>query len=192
VKIPHSAATVIPTLRWKSPITDHFSVIPSRIFPIILGPQNSAWAEFFYFMTRKEKIKKLILIVSLLAVCFVLISVYKTSNTNNTNRQDLLNKQVLPVKIQTATLFVNNTKYEDQIQTQMSVYDFMTQLQNEGKINFKDKTYAGMGKFIEEINGIKGSNDKYWIYYVNNKRAEVGVSNYQINPGDVVSWKLEK
>jgi hypothetical protein len=74
----------------------------------------------------------------------------------------------------------------------MSVYDFMTQLRNEGKINFKDKTYAGMGKFIEEINGIKGSNDKYWIYYVNNKRAEVGVSNYQLNPGDVVSWKLEK
>jgi len=72
-----------------------------------------------------------------------------------------------------------------------NVYDFMTKLQEEGKINFKDKTYSGMGKFIEEINGIKNG-DKYWIYYVNNKKANIGVSNYKIKPGDVVSWKYEE
>jgi len=64
-------------------------------------------------------------------------------------------------------------------------------LRNEGKIDFKEKTYVGMGKFIEEINGVKGNGNKYWIYYVNNKKAEVGVSNYKLKSGDVVSWKLE-
>ena len=145
---------------------------------------NSAQAEFFYFML-KTKTQKLILIGILLVICLALISIYKTPNTN---RQDLLNKQVLPVE--NTILEINNIKYETEISDQISVYDFMTQLQNEGKINFKDKTYPGMGKFIEEINGVKNGN-KYWIYYVNNKKAEIGVSNYKIKSGDVVSWKLE-
>ena len=68
----------------------------------------------------------------------------------------------------------------------------MSQLRNEGKINFTEKNYAGMGKFIETINGVKGNGGQNWIYYVNGKEAQVGVSNYKINPGDVVSWKYEK
>ena len=67
----------------------------------------------------------------------------------------------------------------------------MQKLQAEGKINFKDKNYSGMGKFVEEINGLKSSQNKYWIYYINGKEANVGISNYKINPGDVVSWKLK-
>ena len=68
----------------------------------------------------------------------------------------------------------------------------MTELQKEGKINFKEKKYPGMGKLMEEINGVKNSGDKNWIYYVNNKKANIGVSNYKINKGDTVSWKYEK
>jgi hypothetical protein len=49
-----------------------------------------------------------------------------------------------------------------------------------------------MGKFIESINGVVGNENDSWIYYVNGVEAKVGVSNYKINPGDVVSWKYEK
>ena len=82
--------------------------------------------------------------------------------------------------------------FEDNISGEISVYDFMNKLQSEGKINFKDKTYSGMGKFIEEIDGLKNNGDKNWIYYVNGKKATIGVSNYKLNPGDIVSWKYEK
>jgi len=84
----------------------------------------------------------------------------------------------------------DSLSYEYQEKASTSVYDFMTKLQTEGKIIFKEKNYPGMGKFIEEINGQK--NDvKNWIYYVNDKKANIGISNYQLNPGDVVSWKYE-
>ena len=73
-----------------------------------------------------------------------------------------------------------------------TVYDFMDELRSEEKINFTEKNYAGMGKFIETINGVKGNGDQNWIYYVNGQKAQVGVSNYKIKPGDVVSWKYEK
>ena len=77
-------------------------------------------------------------------------------------------------------------------ESKQNVYDFMEKLKNEGKINFKEKTYTGMGKFIEELNGIKNNGDKNWIYYVNGKKASIGVSNYKINIGDIVSWKYEE
>jgi hypothetical protein len=82
--------------------------------------------------------------------------------------------------------------YQDSIPNPVTVYDFMEQLQNEGKINFTEKNYAGMGKLIDGINGIKNNNSQSWIYYVNGKEAQVGVSNYKIKSGDVVSWKYEK
>ncbi len=91
-----------------------------------------------------------------------------------------------------AFLEIDGKKMETTITEKESIYYFMVKLQEEGKINFKEKTYSGMGKLIEEINGLKNSGEKNWIYYVNSKKANVGVSNYKIIPGDVVSWKYEK
>ena len=146
----------------------------------------------------KSKIKKLIPIIFLLIVCSVLIYVYQKENKQNKLNNET-SKEPPPVSSPLlrgrtgrgiASLEINNEIYETEITKEMSVYDFMTQLKNENKITFKDKNYSGMGKFIEEINGIKNGG-KNWIYYVNNKKAEIGVSNYKIINGDIVSWKYE-
>jgi hypothetical protein len=89
-------------------------------------------------------------------------------------------------------LEINGARYESEIIEKTSVYDFMDKLQKEGKINFIEKYYVGMGELIDSINGIKNNGNQNWIYYVNGKQAEVGVSNYKINKGDIVSWKYEK
>lgn len=135
----------------------------------------------------KTKTQKLILIIFLLIICILLLCIYKTPQPTS-NRQNT--QQVLPVK-GIIVLEINEEKYTTDISEEISIYDFMDKLRTEGKINFKEKTYSGMGKFIEEINGVKNG-DKYWIYYVNNKKANIGVSNYKINNGDIVSWKYEK
>lgn len=88
-------------------------------------------------------------------------------------------------------LEINNKKIATKIAEGKNVYDFMQKLQKEGKINFRDSTYIGMGKLIEEINGVKNNGNKNWIYYVNGKKAEIGISNYKLKTGDVVSWKYE-
>ena len=90
------------------------------------------------------------------------------------------------------TLQINGVSYKDEITKPTNVYDFMSQLRSEGKINFTEVNYTGMGKFINEINGVKNSNSQSWIYYVDGIEAQIGISNYKINPGDVVSWKYEK
>ena len=48
-----------------------------------------------------------------------------------------------------------------------------------------------MGSFVTGINNNKGSPGKYWIYYVNDKKASVGVSNYILKEGDIINWKQE-
>lgn len=73
-----------------------------------------------------------------------------------------------------------------------SVYELMKEMRAKGEITFTEKNYAGLGKFIDSINGLEGNGTQTWIYYVNGKKAAVGVSNYQLKPGDVVSWKYEK
>lgn len=93
-------------------------------------------------------------------------------------------------KLSKIILEINDKKYESTLPENSNIYEHMDHLQKEGKITFKYKNYPGMGKFIEEINNIKNG-EKSWIYYVNNKKATIGISNYKIKNGDVVSWKLE-
>jgi len=148
-------------------------------------------------MSKKEKIKISIAfgISLVLFGVFFLTSKITTPKevsslpiVNSTNTVHKTNSKT--TKIAETILEVNGIKYESKITGVISVYQFMKKLQKEGKINFKDITYSGMGKFIEEINGVRNGN-KSWIYYVNEKKANIGISNYKIKTGDVVSWKYE-
>jgi hypothetical protein len=140
-------------------------------------------------MLKKEKVKILIVIgvfVALLGVFLLTSNIIPRDTSIISTSKEENNKTVKTI------LEINQVKYESEITEPISVYEFMEKLQNERKITFKDKTYTGMGKLIEEINGLKSEGDKYWIYYVNNKEAQIGISDYKINPGDTVSWKYEK
>ena len=142
-------------------------VFPSRIILLFLRAPGFCFGRIFFM----SKNKKIILIV-LIALVFGGIFFFNFRATSKTAD---------------ATYTYTNT-----FPGSLTVYDFMENLRGEGKINFTEKNYAGIGKFIEEINGVKGNSDHSWIYYVNGRQAQVGVSNYKLKPGDVVSWKYEK
>lgn len=136
-------------------------------------------------MNKKEKIITAILISFLLFGTFFNLKINSRESASPPHSEN----KSFSIK---AVLEINNTRYEDEITEETTVYDFMKKLRSKGKINFKEKNYSGMGKFILEINSIAGDGRKSWIYYVNGKEAETGVSNYKLRSGDVVSWKLEK
>jgi hypothetical protein len=93
---------------------------------------------------------------------------------------------------ETIALLINGAKYSGEIIPGESVYDLMQRMMGAGKINFTTKRYVGMGMLIDSIDGSRSNGEMTWIYEVNGKEAEVGVSNYKLYPGDVVSWKYEK
>lgn len=97
-----------------------------------------------------------------------------------------------PLNKQYATLEIEEESYQGEIENGTNVYDFMAKIKGEGKIDFKEKNYTGLGKFIYEINGVPNAGTKNWIFYVNGKKSGLGVSSYKLKPGDVVSWKFEE
>ncbi|MFA5773578.1 MAG: DUF4430 domain-containing protein [Candidatus Paceibacterota bacterium] len=104
--------------------------------------------------------------------------------------------KALSVKNVEVSLNVLDKKYEVEIREDSSVFEVMQKIQEESMGNnlfsFKYREHPGLGIFINEINGKKGGEGGYWIYYVNGEEANIGVSNYKINNGDIISWKYEK
>lgn len=49
-----------------------------------------------------------------------------------------------------------------------------------------DTTYGG--KFVNSIDGVSGSDNSDWFYYVNGIEAEVGAAEYELSPGDRAWW----
>lgn len=125
--------------------------------------------------------------------CLGLVFTYKNIRGQNINSVWVIPPPDLPLhKGEEKLESLNNLSFKDDIPAETNVYDFMSKLQSEGKINFTEKNYIGMGEFIESINGVKNNQNQSWIYYVNGVEASVGVSNYKIKIGDTVSWKYEK
>jgi len=111
------------------------------------------------------------------------------TNTNSSTTNTSTQKQTIPV-----TFIISNQTYKTNILPNTNVYQAMQQLQTENKITFSGKNYAGMGFFVDTINKIENINktNQYWIYYINGKSANVGISNYIINSKDIIEWKYEK
>ena len=91
------------------------------------------------------------------------------------------------------SLIIIGARYEVKGFSGSSVYDLMNKLKQEKKIDFQGRDYAGLGFFVEAINGVKNNPaDENWIYYVNGRPAPVGASNYKVKVNDVIEWRYEK
>lgn len=83
-------------------------------------------------------------------------------------------------------------KYEiEENQKLKTVWDLMQNIRSQD-LNFKSKSFQGLGQMITEINDMpNGQEGKYWFFYINNQKSPVGVSSYRLKAGDVVEWKFE-
>lgn len=93
-----------------------------------------------------------------------------------------------------ANLIINEETYALSLPEQSSVYDLMEKAREVHGILFGGREYTGIGFFVDEINGVKnneGGNSKYWIYSINGQKAQVGISQYILQDGDIISWNYE-
>ena len=149
----------------------------------------------------KIKSKIIITILSLAVLgCIFYIFQYKAEINNKINISDenILKEIVSPQKQEekikdkeVATLIVRDKIYSGGINIGDTVYDLMKKLQEqkENNFSFKYKEYPRLGIFVEEINGKRNEIGKYWIYSINNKEAQVGISNYKLKKEDIVKWE---
>jgi hypothetical protein len=164
-----------------------------------------------------SKNQKYIIIISLFFSTIILVGFFVDFNQNknyveNKSIEQQNFKEIVSIKNETTkqekekidnpiqnekelnvSLIVLDKTYNISINEGNTVYDVMKNLQNskENNFSFEGKEYPSLGVFVEKINGVKGESGKYWIYYVNDKQAQVGVSNYVLKEGDIISWRQE-
>lgn len=57
------------------------------------------------------------------------------------------------------------------------------------KIEIKEYSF---GKLVESIEGTKnGTNNKYWIFYINGEESKVGAGDYKLKQNDKIEWKFK-
>ena len=90
-------------------------------------------------------------------------------------------------------LEAGEARYEAEIPEGKTVYEFMEILRNAQGLRFNGKPFSGLGFFVEEINGVRNNPQarKYWVYYVNGKKANIGISQYIVQSHDIIEWKYE-
>ena len=76
-----------------------------------------------------------------------------------------------------------------------SVFDALESVASTGDITLRAKDFGGdLGLFLETINSVPAepSVDSWWQYWVNGEYGNIGASNYETSPGDVIEWKFTK
>jgi hypothetical protein len=143
------------------------------------------------------------LFLGIMIVVAVISGVVTLTYLQSTNRY-LADANALGAKVagvstarQSVTMVINDgqqTKtYRQAVNESMNLtgYDLLRRAVTAAEWNLKSST-GSMGTFVEEINGAKnGTDGKYWIYYVNNQMGTVGISQYQIQAGDLLQMNFE-
>ena len=95
-----------------------------------------------------------------------------------------------------AQMVVGDRTYQLRFTTGEKLIDTMKKLQamSDQPFSMTTKEYAGMGKFVEDINGIKNNTTagEYWGYYIDGISAQIGASSYILKEGDNIEWKYAK
>lgn len=137
------------------------------------------------------KNNKVIVLIGLILVAFIVVGLMiNYRQIPRPNEQTVVQQN--PV---TATFKVNEEEYTVKTATNASVLNLMQNLSASSikPFSFSGQEYAGLGFFVDEINGVKNdaSANKYWLYYINGESATVGISEYIVKPNDIIQWKYE-
>lgn len=55
-----------------------------------------------------------------------------------------------------------------------------------------DITWMSFGGLVNSINGVFGDSSDFWLWFLNDEPALVGIDSYILNPGDKILWALGK
>ncbi len=57
------------------------------------------------------------------------------------------------------------------------------------EFTFSGREMPGVGFFVEEINGVENGGGLYWVYYLNDVSATVGISSQYLSGGETIRWE---
>lgn len=70
-----------------------------------------------------------------------------------------------------------------------AAFDILLKAPTNQCYNIEYETNPIYGKYVTSICGVKNNKTSSWVFYINNKKASVGVSFYRIKPNDVIEFR---
>jgi len=146
-------------------------------------------------MKQEKNPLKVMAVVVFVALIMVTGTIAYT-NFKNTQKEQVQGQS--DVKMQDVTVKVTNNEEPTQSYTvkyipNQSALDLLKELQSQNTdftFEFSDSEY---GAFITGINGYSpDTKTAFWELKINGRAAEVGVSAYQAQPGDVLQFSITK
>ncbi|MCK5320466.1 DUF4430 domain-containing protein [Candidatus Parcubacteria bacterium] len=151
-------------------------------------------------MKKKLKLKLenslfIFLILLLIPVAFLFVGCNKPLVNHEARISE---DEVITTETEANNIFVvlkiDNGQHEKEIsyaaQSRETAFDLMKELKDKEEIDF---TYqeSNVGVFINSINNIENDvkNSTYWMFYVNDELASVGVGGYVLLDGDILELK---
>lgn len=138
-----------------------------------------------------KKQYKIIFLFSLifLITFFVFLNIYKRT-TPSTLISHLVDEAEAQTETISVTLIFGDKTLNLSFNQGMSLYEVFTQAQEKGEIDFSGRKYPGLGFFVSDIGSLHQSVGENLMYDINGEEAEVGVSSYVPEDGDIISWRL--
>lgn len=137
-------------------------------------------------MFKKSYKKIFILIPILLVLFFVFLRV---------NRETIQSQILLNVIDTTSSYSINilagDINVHISFKSGMSLYEVMKEAREKKQIDFKGRNYPGLGFFVTDVGSLHENNNQNLMYYINGQEAEVGISSYLPQDGDIISWELK-
>ena len=82
--------------------------------------------------------------------------------------------------------------YATDYSSDMNAFDFLEKLQNENEDFTFGFTEFEFGAMVTEVNEEQPGENQFWKFQINGDDAQVGVSDYMVNEGDVLSFVLDE
>lgn len=153
-------------------------------------PNSSSVGVFlflFYVMYKKQH--KIIFIFSFILL-FVFLGIQKEflfvqpvlETTKN------LETQISNISV---TIIADDANFHLSFNEGMSLYEALYEAREKNQITFLGRQYSGLGFFITNIGSLHQIRGKNLMYDINGKEAQVGISSYLPQNGDIINWKLK-
>ena len=121
-----------------------------------------------------------------------------TNSQNQSATPETTTTQEQPVKTQVELTidYAGEVEKETEVKTVEidegdTAWDVLVLAIGEENVGYQD--YGGdLGIFVQSIDGVKPKGSKFWLFKVNGKGADVGVSAYKVKSGDKIEFEISK
>jgi len=101
--------------------------------------------------------------------------------------------QVSQPGIESAVLLIdygenNVSTYSLDVEDDTTAFSLLVKVTQKENISLETKEYD-FGVFVESINGVVGTSEMAWIYFVNGRSGQIAADQQKVSPGDTVEWR---